>query len=162
MQSRSPRSQSPGKSPRDRDNHRRSLNIKLQPEADFSKVGDSFVDPVIQQIKAIIPDHGQADNTLSGDKRSAVSMHLDEVLLPEEWLEVDPVYLSTPPSLDTKEFQDILQVCGLLLCVCFNLFLFLCVIILLWLIHISINNTMHCCILKLLSLMNMFLFVYRT
>lgn len=64
----------------------------------------------MQQIKASIPENNKINGKLRSDNRSEVSVHLDEVLLPEEWLELDPVYLCTPPSLDTKEFQDIFQV----------------------------------------------------
>mmetsp|Transcript_15230 Transcript_15230/g.28675 ORF Transcript_15230/g.28675 Transcript_15230/m.28675 type:complete len:122 (+) Transcript_15230:107-472(+) len=102
------RSHSPGKTPKERENRRRSLNIKLKSGDDFSHVGESFTDPVIQQIKSHVPTQSMIDGNLNYDLTTKVSNHINDVLLPEEWLELEPVYLCTPPSLDTKEFQDIL------------------------------------------------------
>ena len=54
-------------------------------------------------------------------KSSECVRHLEDMLLPEEWLQLDYAYLTTPPSLDTQEFRDILkvrQVVYVCVCVC--------------------------------------------
>jgi hypothetical protein len=106
------RSQSPGKSPKDRDTRRRSLNIKLKSEVDYSNVSDSFADPIMQQIQASIPTQIPKEGKLNSDNRTDVALHFEDVLLPEEWLELEPLYLCPPPSLETAEFQELLEVIG--------------------------------------------------
>lgn len=90
--------------------HRGSLNIKLNSEDDFSHISESFTDPIIKQITAHVPTKTKKDHISNDNNTAEVLKHFDEMLLPEEWLELDPVYLCAPPSLDTKEFQDILKV----------------------------------------------------
>jgi hypothetical protein len=51
-------------------------------------------------------------------KSSECVRHLEDMLLPEEWLQLDYAYLTTPPSLDTQEFRDILKVQYIKLCMC--------------------------------------------
>ena len=102
------RSHSPGKSPKVRESTRRDID-KIKLNEDFSKVTESMDDPIMQQIKANIPSKNRKGRN-PVDNRSAVAKHFDEMLLPEEWLELNPVYLCTPPSLDTDEFQEILKV----------------------------------------------------
>jgi hypothetical protein len=104
------RSHSPGKSPKEKDNLRRS--IKLNSEVDYSNVGKSFTDPFMQQIKEKIPAPNKSGgpNNANIVDTAAVTSHFEDILLPEEWLELEPIYLRTPPSLETKEFQDILEV----------------------------------------------------
>jgi hypothetical protein len=123
------RSHSPSKSPRVGNRSHNSLDIKLTSKVDYTNISESFADPIIQQIKAHIPvqskkeSQDQSGEKLTDDIRSEVSKHFDDVLLPEEWLELDPVYLHTPPSLETTEFLDILQVTSMI-----KLFLFLCIL----------------------------------
>ena len=105
--------------------HRQSFNIKVESGSGLSTKNEDFEDPVMNQIRANLPSIGVELSESNGaaheegcdhDFASEVKEHFDEMLLPEEWLELDPVYLQVPPSLESKEFTDILEVCASINC----------------------------------------------
>lgn len=69
-------------------------------------------DPVVRQIKVLARMNNavQPNTNSSNDKKRVVSEKYRNVLLPDEWLELSPAYLSIPPILDTPQISDVLNV----------------------------------------------------